>query len=83
MNADFVSDIAVVKIQSKIPLPAAKLGMSSKLHPGDFVIALGCPHALKNTITSGIIRYFNIEFIYLFPNFYFIVRKFSHFLLNI
>ncbi|CAL9764581.1 unnamed protein product [Musa acuminata subsp. burmannicoides] len=55
VNADFVSDIAVVKIQSKIPLPAAKLGMSSKLHPGDFVIALGCPHALKNTITSGII----------------------------
>ncbi|CAL9122504.1 unnamed protein product, partial [Musa textilis] len=55
VNADFVSDIAVVKIESKIPLPAAKLGMSSKLHPGDFVIALGCPHALKNTITSGIV----------------------------
>ncbi|RWV84145.1 hypothetical protein GW17_00054171 [Ensete ventricosum] len=56
VNADFVSDIAVVKIQSKIPLPAAKLGMSSKLHQGDFVIAVGCPHALKNTITSGIVR---------------------------
>ncbi|URE11235.1 Trypsin [Musa troglodytarum] len=55
VNADFVSDIAVVKIESKIPLPAAKLGTSSKLHPGDFVIALGCPHALKNTITSGIV----------------------------
>ncbi|KAJ8484214.1 hypothetical protein OPV22_016699 [Ensete ventricosum] len=55
VNADFVSDIAVVKIQSKIPLPAAKLGMSSKLHQGDFVIAVGCPHALKNTITSGIV----------------------------
>ncbi|URE38481.1 Trypsin [Musa troglodytarum] len=55
VNADFLSDIAVVKIQSKTPLPAAKLGSSSKLRPGDWVIALGCPLSLQNTITSGIV----------------------------
>ncbi|WOL14303.1 protease Do-like 14 isoform X1 [Canna indica] len=55
INVDFVSDIAVVKIQSKTPLPVAKLGSSSKLQPGDFVIALGCPLSLQNTITSGIV----------------------------
>lgn len=44
-----------MKIQSKTPLPAAKLGSSSKLRPGDWVIALGCPLSLQNTITSGIV----------------------------
>ncbi|XP_077229190.1 trypsin family protein with PDZ domain-containing protein isoform X2 [Tasmannia lanceolata] len=55
VNADFQSDIAVVKIKSKTPLPAAKLGSSYKLHPGDWVVALGCPLSLQNTITAGIV----------------------------
>ncbi|XP_072952559.1 putative protease Do-like 14 [Typha angustifolia] len=55
INADRHSDIAVMKIKSKTPLPAAKLGSSSKLQPGDWVVALGCPLSLQNTITSGII----------------------------
>ena len=58
VNADLHSDIAVVKIKSKTPLPAAKLGSSSKLRPGDWVIALGCPLSLQNTVTAGIVRYF-------------------------
>ncbi|KAJ4956445.1 hypothetical protein NE237_013228 [Protea cynaroides] len=55
VNADFYSDIAVVKIQSKTPLPMAKLGSSFKLRPGDWVIAMGCPLSLQNTITAGIV----------------------------
>ncbi|KAG6535497.1 hypothetical protein ZIOFF_000497 [Zingiber officinale] len=55
INADFPSDIAVVKIHSKTPLPSVKFGSSSKLLPGDWVIALGCPLTLQNTITSGIV----------------------------
>ncbi|XP_020107086.1 putative protease Do-like 14 isoform X2 [Ananas comosus] len=55
VNADLHSDIAVVKIKSKTPLPVAKLGSSSKLQPGDWVVALGCPLSLQNTITSGIV----------------------------
>lgn len=56
-NADLHSDIAIVKIKSKTPLPCAKLGSSTKLRPGDWVIAMGCPLSLQNTITAGIVRY--------------------------
>ncbi|KAJ7977950.1 Protease Do-like 14 [Quillaja saponaria] len=55
VNADMHSDIAVVKINSKTPLPTAKLGTSSRLRPGDWVIAMGCPLSLQNTITAGIV----------------------------
>lgn len=56
-NVDLLSDIAIVKIKSKTPLPNAKLGSSQKLRPGDWVIAMGCPLSLQNTITAGIVRY--------------------------
>ncbi|BAT88092.1 hypothetical protein LR48_Vigan09g150400 [Vigna angularis] len=55
VNADLHSDIAIVKINSETPLPEAKLGSSSRLRPGDWVIALGCPHSLQNTVTAGIV----------------------------
>ncbi|KAF3454517.1 hypothetical protein FNV43_RR04965 [Rhamnella rubrinervis] len=54
-NVDLHSDIAIIKINSKTPLPTAKLGSSSKLRPGDWVIAMGCPLSLQNTITAGIV----------------------------
>jgi len=57
INTDFHIDIAVVRINTKVPLPAAKLGSSSKLRPGDWVIALGCPLSLQNTVTAGIVSY--------------------------
>lgn len=56
LNSDRHSDIAVVKIKSKTPLPAARLGSSCKLRPGDWVVALGCPLSLQNTVTAGIVR---------------------------
>lgn len=55
VNADMHSDIAVVKINSETPLPEAKLGSSTRLRPGDWVIAMGCPHSLQNTVTAGIV----------------------------
>lgn len=55
VNADLHSDIAIVKINSKTPLPTAKLGCSSTLRPGDWVVAVGCPLSLQNTITAGIV----------------------------
>lgn len=57
VNADLHSDIALVKIKSRTPLPTATIGSSSKLRPGDWVIALGCPLSLQNTVTAGIVRY--------------------------
>ena len=56
VNADLHSDIATVKINSETPLPEAKLGSSSRLRPGDWVIAVGCPLSLQNTVTAGIVR---------------------------
>lgn len=55
VNADLHSDIAIVKITSKMPLPTAKLGNSSKIRPGDWVLAMGCPLSLQNTVTAGIV----------------------------
>uniref|UniRef100_A0A804NKW0 PDZ domain-containing protein n=1 Tax=Zea mays TaxID=4577 RepID=A0A804NKW0_MAIZE len=55
--ADFQSTKAIVrrKIKSMTPLPAARLGSSSQLQPGDWVVALGCPLSLQNTVTAGIV----------------------------
>lgn len=55
VNADLHADIAIVKIKSKTPLPTAKLGSSGKLRPGDWVVAMGCPFTLQNTVTAGIV----------------------------
>lgn len=55
VSADIHSDVAVVKINPKSPLSSAKLGSSSKLRPGDWVIAMGCPLSLQNTVTAGIV----------------------------
>jgi HtrA serine peptidase 2 len=56
VSYDLSSDIAVVKIRSKTPLPAATLGSSQKLRPGEWIIALGSPLHLQNSVTVGVIR---------------------------
>lgn len=52
---DQAADIATIKINAKHPLPTLKLGQSSDLRQGEFVVAMGSPFALRNTITSGIV----------------------------
>ncbi|XP_062852129.1 serine protease HTRA2, mitochondrial-like [Trichomycterus rosablanca] len=54
-NVDQVADIATIKINAKHPLPTLQLGQSSNVRQGEFVVAMGSPFALKNTITSGIV----------------------------
>ncbi|XP_061699017.1 serine protease HTRA2, mitochondrial-like isoform X2 [Syngnathoides biaculeatus] len=54
-NVDPVADIATIKISAKNPLPTLPLGRSSDVRQGEFVVAMGSPFALRNTITSGII----------------------------
>ncbi|XP_044764929.1 serine protease HTRA2, mitochondrial-like [Coccinella septempunctata] len=53
-SVDVQSDLATVRIPEK-NLPVMKLGNSSNLRPGEFVIALGSPLALSNTVTSGVV----------------------------
>ncbi|XP_078149831.1 trypsin family protein with PDZ domain-containing protein isoform X2 [Carex rostrata] len=59
VNADHHSDVAIVKIKSNTPLPSARFGNSANLRPGDWVVALGCPLSLQNTITAGIVSCVN------------------------
>ena len=51
---DVKSDLATVRIDCQA-LPVMKLGKSSNLRPGEFVIAMGSPLALSNTITTGVV----------------------------
>lgn len=51
-------DLAVLRIQAK-NLPTLELGDSSKLQVGDYVVAIGNPFNLGQTVTSGIISALN------------------------
>ena len=57
-SMDKLSDIALVKLADvgyDEDLPIAVLGVSGKLHIGEFVVALGSPLQLQNSITFGIV----------------------------
>jgi serine protease Do len=55
VGRDPVSDLALLKIDPKAPLPAATWGDSGKTRVGDWVLAIGNPFGLGGTVTSGII----------------------------
>ncbi len=55
IGVDRETDLAVIKIEPKKPLPAAKLGNSDSLNVGDWVLAIGSPFGLEQTVTAGII----------------------------
>jgi len=54
IGADKRTDVAVVKIEGS-GLPAVKLGDVSKLRVGEWVMAIGSPFGLDNTVTAGIV----------------------------
>jgi serine protease Do len=49
------TDLAVVRIKAGSSLPAAALGNSDQLRIGDWVLAVGQPFGLENTVTKGIV----------------------------
>jgi serine protease Do len=55
IGTDKDTDIAVIKIDTKEPLPAVKLGNSDSAQVGDWVLAIGSPFNLSKTVTAGII----------------------------
>jgi serine protease Do len=55
MGTDPATDIALLKIDSKKPLPTVEFGDDRQLRVGDWVIAVGNPFGLSNTVTAGIV----------------------------
>ncbi|HET7843591.1 MAG TPA: DegQ family serine endoprotease [Xanthomonadales bacterium] len=54
IGSDPQSDIALLKIDAT-GLPAATLGKSSGLKPGQWVVAIGSPFGLEYSVTAGIV----------------------------
>ena len=59
IGADPATDIAVIKIETKEPLPTIKLGNSSSAQVGDWVLAIGSPFGLSKTVSAGIVSALN------------------------
>uniref|UniRef100_A0AAZ3QT27 Serine protease HTRA1 n=1 Tax=Oncorhynchus tshawytscha TaxID=74940 RepID=A0AAZ3QT27_ONCTS len=54
-DVDEKADIALIKIDVPMKLPVLLLGRSADLRPGEFVVAIGSPFSLQNTVTTGIV----------------------------
>jgi len=54
VGVDERTDVAVVKIQAT-SLPAITMGDSNKVRVGEWVLAIGSPFGLDNTVTAGIV----------------------------
>ena len=54
IGADKRTDVAVLKIEAT-GLPSVKIGDVSRLKVGEWVLAIGSPFGLENTVTAGIV----------------------------
>ena len=55
IGSDQETDLAVIKVEVDHPLPAAKMGNSDSMQVGDWVLAVGSPFGLSETVTAGIV----------------------------
>ncbi len=55
IGTDPISDIAVIKINGKKDFSYARIGNSKNIKVGDWVIAVGSPFGLEQSVTAGII----------------------------
>ncbi|MDF6936597.1 trypsin-like peptidase domain-containing protein, partial [Escherichia coli] len=54
IGLDKRTDVALVKVEAT-GLPSLKLGDSDKVRVGEWVLAIGSPFGLDNTVTAGIV----------------------------
>jgi len=55
IGTDAKTDIALIKIKPQNSLPVVELGDSDKVKVGEWVIAIGNPFGLEQTVTAGIV----------------------------
>jgi serine protease Do len=55
IHSDAKTDLAIVRIAVKEPLPVLELGDSDAMEIGDRVLAIGAPFGLTGTVTAGIV----------------------------
>lgn len=55
VGRDQKTDLALIKVKAKKPVPYVAFGDSDKLRVGDWVLAVGNPFGLGGTVTSGIV----------------------------
>ena len=55
VGRDSKTDLALIKIDAKEGLPVAPLGDSDRLKVGEWVMAIGNPFGLSETVTAGIV----------------------------
>ncbi len=55
VGADPRSDLALLKIETDDDLPAVRIGKSSDLKPGEWVLAIGSPFGFDYSVTAGIV----------------------------
>ena len=54
IGSDRRTDVALLKIDAK-GLPVVRIGAEAHLRPGDWVLAIGSPFGLENSVTAGIV----------------------------
>jgi serine protease Do len=55
IGVDDKTDLALIKINATHSLPFVPLGVSANLQVGDWVLAIGNPFGLEETVTAGIV----------------------------
>ncbi|HEX2151783.1 MAG TPA: Do family serine endopeptidase, partial [Stellaceae bacterium] len=55
VGRDPITDLALLKVEPKTPLPAVTWGDSGKTRPGDWVLTIGNPFGLGGSVAAGII----------------------------
>jgi len=66
VGADEETDLAVLKIEAGRDLPFVRLGDSERARVGDWVLAIGSPFGLSQTVTAGIVSQVKRETPYTF-----------------